>query len=61
VTNIDGEKVGFGVDPLVNMAIDEALTDLKTSWLIDLSGLTPGRAICETYRKIESLQMLRAA
>lgn len=59
VTNIDGDQVGFGVDAVVLAAIDEALADLRTSMLTDLSGLAPGRMICETYRKLERIQTLR--
>jgi hypothetical protein len=59
VTNMDGELVEFGVDAVVVMAIRDAMRDLEASWLIDLSGLAPGRAICETYRKLEALQGLR--
>lgn len=59
VTNMDGEQVEFGVDPVIFAALDEALSDLRTSLLIDLSGLAPGRAICETYRKLERIQTLR--
>lgn len=59
VTNMDGDRVDFGVDVLVVAAIREAMRDLEASWLTDLSGLSPSRAICETYRKIEQLQTLR--
>lgn len=61
VVNTDGDQVSFGVDPLILTAIDEALADLRASLLVDLSGLSAGRAIAATYRKIEAIQTLGAA
>lgn len=59
VTNVAGDLVDFGVDGLVLAALDEALSDLRRSLLIDLSGLSAGRAICETCRVLERIQTLR--
>jgi hypothetical protein len=48
VVNGDGERVPFGVDEVIWFALEDALNAKKREWMVELSGLKPGRAICRT-------------
>jgi hypothetical protein len=58
VTNGKGDEVPFGIDRVIYMAISEAMEIKKAEWLVELSGLKPGKAVCfaaSMVRAVESL------
>jgi len=59
VQNGDGNLVQFGVDPLVVMALNEALGELQQAWLVTLSGLSPCRTLSLAHSMVETVRGLR--
>jgi hypothetical protein len=58
VTNAVGDKAAFGVDPVIVMALRDAWAEVEQSWLIDLSGVKPGTAICYAAKMLDALKGL---
>lgn len=58
VTNGDGDLVQFGVDPLILQALDDAWMQKRTDWLVELSGVNPGPAVCRTALMVKAIEGL---
>lgn len=58
VVNRDGNSVPFGVDKVIWMALEEAFQAKKHDWMVELSGMKPGRAICLASQMIRATESL---
>lgn len=58
VANGVGESVPFGVDPVILLALREAWAAKEAGWLVELSGLKPGQAVCYAASMVKALEGL---
>lgn len=57
---INGEDaaVSFGVDAVILLALDEAFAAKKHDWLVELSGLKPGKAVMTAASMVQAIEGL---
>lgn len=58
VVNGAGDPVQFGVDPVILMALREALQAKEAGWLVELSGMKPGKAVCSAASMVKAIEGL---
>lgn len=58
VTNNMNQQVPFGVDEVIYLALEEAFAAKKHDWLVDLSGLKPGKAIMYAANMVRAIEGL---
>ena len=58
VINGDGNRVPFGVDEVIWFAVENTLNAKKNEWMVELSGMTPERAVCRTAEMVMSVAAL---
>lgn len=58
VVSGDGEPVPLGVDPVILLALREAWAAKEAAWLVELSGLKPGKAVCRAAGMVKAVEGL---
>jgi hypothetical protein len=58
VINGVGNMASFGVDPVIFLALTEAMEAKKADWFVKLSGLKPGQAIMCTADMVRAIEKL---
>jgi len=58
VGNAESDKVSFGTDPVVVLALREAWAVKEAAWLVELSGLKPGQTLVRASAMVQALEGL---